>query len=113
MNEFISNIGIGDLATLIAGIGGYFTLRAKVSELETRRKEAEATYKEEVMSAKHSRNGIRKECQENVRELRQDLKEYVNKTEEEFKSINNGMSEVKADIKGMSGKIDIILERLK
>lgn len=96
---------------LISVVGGWFTLKFAISLLKQKIEALE----EDILNAKNSRKGIKKQLVEGDKEVlkivngridivKNDLKEQVQSNKQEFKEINKALVKVSADtgeIKGM------------
>ena len=106
-------IGGGAIATLTAFLKLQYDQRseskATIVRFETMEKEMKQQFSaltESLIDAKTKKNAIRAELNESIEKkdetthkridaVRNDLKEYINKTDMEFKELNSGVSEIK------------------
>jgi len=101
---------------LLGGIaGGYFSLKAAVKGL----KDDQKTIKEDMVNIRNGKRAMKKELLEVIKEkdlvvherinkTQEDLKEFRTRTDEEFKTINSNMS----DIKNGVTKIETMITQL-
>lgn len=120
MNDFAFNLK--DLIMLVGGIvsllGAFYALKygQKASDREI------TLLNEEVMSGKRGRNAIKREILDLVKEkdeatraridkTQAEMKSYSEKTDQEFKEINNTISGVKQDTSEIKGMIQTLLNK--
>jgi len=114
---------------VISVLGGWFTMKEKIAKLKHSLEvidkhidSCQADAKEESLTAKHSRTGIRKQFQEEMKAQRefmnnridivkQDLKEHNTKNEDAFKALNDQMTAVKTDTALIKGMVETLVQK--
>jgi chaperonin cofactor prefoldin len=114
---------------VISVLGGWFSMKAAVEKLKHRLENVDkhidtcqADAKEENVAAKHSRTGIRKQFQEEMKTQRefmnkridivkQDLKEHNQSNETAFKTLNDQMTAVKTDTALIKGMVETLVSK--
>jgi len=114
---------------VISVLGGWFTMKEKIAKLKHSLEvidkhidSCQADAKEESLTAKHSRTGMRKQFQEEMKAQRefmnnridivkQDLKEHNTKNEDAFKALNDQMTAVKTDTALIKGMVETLVQK--
>jgi hypothetical protein len=114
---------------VISVLGGWFTMKGSIEKLKHRLEvvdkhidSCQADAKEDSLTAKHSRTGIRKQFQEEMKSLtelsnkridivKQDLKEHNSKNEDAFKTLNDQMTAVKTDTALIKGMVETLVSK--
>ena len=114
---------------VISVLGGWFTMKGSIEKLKHRLEvvdkhidSCQADAKEDSLTAKHSRTGIRKQFQEEMKSLtelsnkridivKQDLKEHNSKNEDAFKILNDQMTAVKTDTALIKGMVETLVSK--
>lgn len=124
---------IGNLITLITGIVGvtasYFTMKNKVNYIDNRLLMHEEIYKGDKEENKTCLNEMKTENKEiylehkslvvskteilhnRITKTQQDFKEYIGKTDVEFKEINKNMNEVLIETSEIKGLLKNLLDK--
>ena len=114
---------------VISVLGGWFTMKEKIAKLKHRLENVDkhidacqADAKEDSLTAKHSRTGMRKQFQEEIKAQRefmnkridivkQDLKEHNQSNETAFKALNDQMTAVKTDTALIKGMVETLVAK--
>jgi len=114
---------------VISVLGGWFTMKGSIEKLKHRLEvvdkhidSCQADAKEDSLTAKHSRTGMRKQFQEEMKAQRefmnnrvdivkQDLKEHNSKNEDAFKALNDQMTAVKTDTALIKGMVETLVSK--
>ena len=107
---------------VISVLGGWFSMKAAIEKLKHRLETVDA--KEDSITAKHSRTGIRKQFQDEMRVqaelsnkridiVKQDLKDSQKDNASEFKSLNDQMTAVKTDTSEIKGMVQMLISKGK
>ena len=114
---------------VISVLGGWFTMKEKIAKLKHRLENVDkhidacqADAKEDSLTAKHSRTGMRKQFQEEIKAQRefmnkridivkQDLKEHNQSNETAFKALNDQMTAVKTDTALIKGMVETLVSK--
>ena len=114
---------------VISVLGGWFSMKAAIEKLKHRLENVDkhidtcqADAKEENVAAKHSRTGIRKQFQVEMKAQRefmnkrvdivkQDLKEHNQSNETSFKTLNDQMTAVKTDTALIKGMVETLVSK--
>lgn len=100
---------------LVGGVSAFVTLKISVKGVKEKQLEDSKNHKEDLVNTTNGRRAVKKELKELIREkddtihkrvdkTQKDMRSYQDKTDVEFKSINDKLSEVKSEtseIKGM------------
>lgn len=113
---------VGNIIMIIGGIISlaaiYFTLK-----YETKSHDKEIQFlKEELINSKNGRIAIKRELNEKIKEIDEhnrnridktqaEMMKYKEKTDEEFKSINNAISKIQVDTSEIKGMLQILLNK--
>jgi len=114
---------------VISVLGGWFSMKAAVEKLKHRLETVDThidtcqlSAKEENLAAKHSRTGMRKQFQEEMKAQRefmnkrvdivkQDLKDSQKETVSEFKLINEQITAIKTDTASIKGMVETLVSK--
>ena len=114
---------------IVSALAGWFTLKGSVEKLKDRMNvvdkhidTCQADAKEEQIAAKHSRVGIRKQLQEEMKDLtelmnkrvdivKNDLKEFQKDNATEIKNINDQITAIKTDTSEIKGMVQILVAK--
>ena len=114
---------------VISVLGGWFTMKEKISKLKHELevvnndiRSCQKNAKEEGLTAKHSRTGMRKQFQEEMKAqaelmnkrvdiVKQDLKEHNQSNETSFKTLNDQMTAVKTDTALIKGMVETLVSK--
>ena len=115
------------ITLVVSVLGGWFTMKGSIEKLKHRLEnvdkhvtECQVDAKEDNLAAKHSRTGMRKQFQEEMKSLaelsnkridivKQDLKEHNSKNEDAFKALNDQMTAVKTDTALIKGMVETLV----
>ena len=116
---------------VISVLGGWFSMKAAIEKLN-HKLETVDTYisscqedaKEENLAAKHSRTGIKKQCQEQLKTqseiankridiVKQDLKDFQKESAGEIKTINEQITAIKTDTPEIKGMVQMLISKSK
>ena len=115
------------ITLVVSVLGGWFTMKGSIEKLKHRLEnvdkhvtECQVDAKEENIAAKHSRTGMRKQFQDEMKSLaelsnkridivKQDLKEHNSKNEDAFKALNDQMTAVKTDTALIKGMVETLV----
>jgi len=128
MNDVVFTTGnmITILGGVIATVTTFVTLKvqaaAKEKADEKRFTDLETNLKEEVLSIKHGKTAMKKEMKEQIKEVdehnraridktQKEMRNYRDKTDEEFKQINSKMGVLTADTSEIKGMIQTLLSK--
>jgi len=128
MNDVVFTTGnmITILGGVIATVTTFVTLKvqaaAKEKADEKRFIDLETNLKEEVLSIKHGKTAMKKEMKEQIKEVdehnraridktQKEMRNYRDKTDEEFKQINSKMGVLTADTSEIKGMIQTLLSK--
>lgn len=118
------------ITLIVSVLGGWFTLKGSVDKLKHQMKsvdkhidDCQNQAKEDQLTAKHSRTGMRKQFQEEVRDLttlmnnrvdivKNDLKEFQKDNAHEIKNINDQITTIKTDTSEIKGMVQIIMTKI-
>lgn len=118
------------ITLIVSVLGGWFTLKGSVDKLKHQMKsvdkhidDCQSQAKEDQLTAKHSRTGMRKQFQEEVRDLttlmnnrvdivKNDLKEFQKDNAHEIKNINDQITTIKTDTSEIKGMVQIIMTKI-
>ena len=116
---------------VISVLGGWFSMKAAIEKLKHRLETVDTHVsscrqdaKEDSITAKHSRTGIRKQFQDEMRVqaelsnkridiVKQDLKDSQKDNASEFKSLNDQMTAVKTDTSEIKGMVQMLISKGK
>tara|TARA_R110001599_G_scaffold136553_3_gene315012 strand:- start:3762 stop:4193 length:432 start_codon:yes stop_codon:yes gene_type:complete len=114
---------------VISVLGGWFSMKAAIEKLkhrletvDTHVSSCQQDAKEDSITAKHSRTGIRKQFQDEMRVqaelsnkridiVKQDLKDSQKDNASEFKSLNDQMTAVKTDTSEIKGMVQMLISK--
>jgi hypothetical protein len=114
---------------VISVLGGWFSMKAAIEKLkhrletvDTHVSSCQQDAKEDSITAKHSRTGIRKQFQDEMKAQRefmnkrvdivkQDLKEHNQSNETSFKTLNDQMTAVKTDTALIKGMVETLVSK--
>jgi len=114
---------------LVSALAGWFTLKGSVEKLKDRMvvvdkhiDTCQTQAKEEQLAAKHSRTGMRKQFQEEVRDLtdlmnkrvdtvKEDLKEFQKDNANEIKNLNDQITAIKTDTSEIKGMVQMLVSK--
>jgi len=114
---------------VISVLGGWFSMKAAIEKLKHRLENVDnhlsscqQDAKEDSITAKHSRTGIRKQFQDEMKAQRefmnkrvdivkQDLKEHNQSNETSFKTLNDQMTAVKTDTALIKGMVETLVSK--
>jgi len=114
---------------VISVLGGWFSMKAAVEKLKHRLETVDThidtcqlSAKEENLAAKHSRTGMRKQFQEEMKAqaelmnkrvdiVKQDLKDSQKETVSEFKLINDQITAIKTDTASIKGMVETLVSK--
>lgn len=118
------------ITLIVSVLGGWFTLKGSVDKLKHQMEsvdkhidDCQSQAREDVLAAKHSRTGMRKQFQEEVRDLttlmnnrvdivKNDLKEFQKDNATEIKNINDQITTIKTDTSEIKGMVQIIMTKI-
>lgn len=112
---------------LVSALAGWFTLKGSVEKLKDRMNvvdkhidTCQADAKEEQLAAKHSRIGIKKQLQEEIKDLtglmnkrvdivKNDLKEFQKDNANEINKLNDQITAIKTDTSEIKGMVQMLI----
>jgi len=116
---------------VISVLGGWFTMKEKISKLKHELevvnndiRSCQKNAKEEGLTAKHSRTGIRKQFQDEMRVqaelsnkridiVKQDLKDFQKESATEVKTLNDQITAIKTDTSEIKGMVQMLISKEK
>ena len=117
------------ITLIVSALAGWFTLKGSVDKLNQQMKVVDKhidtcqnNAKEEQIAAKHSRISIRKQLQEEMKDLTElmnkrvdivktDLKEFQKENATEIKNINDQITAIKTDTYEIKGIVQILMNK--
>ena len=112
---------------IVSALAGWFTLKGSVEKLKDRMEvvdkhidTCQSDAKEEQIAAKHSRIGIRKQLQDEMKDLtdlmnkrvdivKTDLKEFQKENANEIKVLNDQITAIKTDTSEIKGMVQMLI----
>jgi hypothetical protein len=116
---------------VISVLGGWFSMKAAVEKLKHRLETVDThidtcqlSAKEENLAAKHSRTGMRKQFQEEMKAqaelmnkrvdiVKQDLKDSQKDNASEIKTLNEQITAIKSDTSLIKGMVETLISKQK
>lgn len=116
---------------VISVLGGWFTMKEKIAKLKHSLEvidkhidTCQADAKEDSLSAKHSRTGIKKQFQEEMKAQREfmnkridivkaDLKDFQKDNASEIKTLNEQITAIKSDTSLIKGMVESLISKQK
>jgi len=124
MSEIV--FGGKDLITIgggiVATVTAYLTLKFNFNAHKDATEKENDRLKEEMRTIKSTKKALKMEVFEKIKEVDEhnraridktqvEMRQYKDKTEEEFKVINNNISKVQQDTSNILGKLDALLNK--
>ena len=117
------------ITLVVSVLGGWFTMKGSIEKLKHRLEnvdkhvsECQSDAKEENLAAKHSRTGMRKQFQEEMKSLadlsnkridivKQDLKDFQKDNATEIKTLNDQITAIKTDTSEIKGMVQTLIKQ--
>jgi hypothetical protein len=117
------------ITLVVSVLGGWFSMKAAIEKLKHRLEnvdnhlsECQSDAKEENLAAKHSRTGMRKQFQEEMKQLTElmnkrvdivktDLKEFQKDNATEIKTLNDQITAIKTDTSEIKGMVQTLIKQ--
>ena len=115
------------ITLVISVLGGWFTMKGSIEKLKHRLEvvdkhidSCQQDAKEESLAAKHSRIGIKKQVQEEIKDLtglmnrrvdivKNDLKEFQKDNANEINKLNDQITAIKTDTSEIKGMVQMLI----
>ena len=115
------------ITLVISVLGGWFTMKGSIEKLKHRLEvvdkhidSCQQDAKEEALAAKHSRIGIKKQVQEEIKDLtglmnkrvdivKNDLKEFQKENANEINKLNDQITAIKTDTSEIKGMVQMLI----
>ena len=117
------------ITLVVSVLGGWFTMKGSIEKLKHRLEnidkhvsECQLDAKEETIAAKHSRTGMRKQFQDEMKSLtelankridivKQDLKDFQKDNATEIKTLNDQITAIKTDTSEIKGMVQTLIKQ--
>lgn len=117
------------ITLVVSVLGGWFSMKAAIEKLKHRLEnvdnhlsECQSDAKEENLAAKHSRTGMRKQFQDEMKSLadlsnkridivKQDLKDFQKDNATEIKTLNDQITAIKTDTSEIKGMVQTLIKQ--
>lgn len=117
------------ITLVVSVLGGWFTMKGSIEKLKHRLEnvdghiaECQSDAKEENLAAKHSRTGMRKQFQDEMKSLtelankridivKQDLKDFQKDNATEIKTLNDQITAIKTDTSEIKGMVQTLIKQ--
>ncbi len=117
------------ITLVVSVLGGWFTMKGSIEKLKHRLEnidkhvsECQSDAKEENLAAKHSRTGMRKQFQDEMKSLtelankridivKQDLKDFQKENANEIKTLNDQITAIKTDTSEIKGMVQMLVAK--
>lgn len=117
------------ITLVVSVLGGWFTMKGSIEKLKHRLEnidkhvsECQVDAKEENLAAKHSRTGMRKQFQDEMKSLaelsnkridivKQDLKDFQKDNATEIKTLNDQITAIKTDTSEIKGMVQTLIKQ--
>jgi len=117
------------ITLVVSVLGGWFTMKGSIEKLKHRLEnidkhvsECQLDAKEETIAAKHSRTGMRKQFQDEMKSLaelsnkridivKQDLKDFQKDNANEIKTLNDQITAIKTDTSEIKGMVQTLIKQ--
>ena len=117
------------ITLVVSVLGGWFTMKGSIEKLKHRLEnidkhvsECQLDAKEETVAAKHSRTGMRKQFQDEMKSLtelsnkridivKQDLKDFQKDNATEIKTLNDQITAIKTDTSEIKGMVQTLIKQ--
>ena len=117
------------ITLVVSVLGGWFSMKAAIEKIKHRLEnidkhvtECQVDAKEENLAAKHSRTGMRKHFQEEMKQLTElmnkrvdivktDLKDFQKDNATEIKTLNDQITAIKTDTSEIKGMVQTLIKQ--
>lgn len=117
------------ITLVVSVLGGWFTMKGSIEKVKHRLEnvdnhlsECQSDAKEENLAAKHSRTGMRKQFQDEMKSLaelsnkridivKQDLKDFQKDNATEIKTLNDQITAIKTDTSEIKGMVQTLIKQ--